>query len=114
MLIRVISETVQFSLGMKVPGNGNVKLMANTLSPSGLKTTEPGENILTTHNFNWTRLNDFLLYFSNLMDCDKTNLVDGQIMRYNSVTSKWEPKTPTLSPHTTTTTTSTTTTTTTV
>ena len=88
--------------------------MANALTPTTLYTVEQGDDFTYWMNTNYQRLNDVLLYFSALSDVDDTGLVDGQILRYNSSSQKWEPKTPTLSPHTTTTTTTTSTTTTTV
>jgi hypothetical protein len=88
--------------------------MGSVLSPSGFNAPDIGDtNWSAQDTINWTLLNSTLLKLSALFDVDVTGISDGDILKYNSVSGKWEPKTPTLSPHTTTSTTTTSTTTTT-
>ena len=69
--------------------------MSTTLTPSGLKTTDPGEaDWYAEHDDNFQRLNDILLKLAALFDVDVTGLSDGDILRYNSGTGKWEPEAP--------------------
>lgn len=70
--------------------------MATVLSPSGLKTTDPGESDWDGHHDdNFTLLNSTLLKLSALFDVDTTGLNDGDILVYNGTTEKWEPEAPT-------------------
>ena len=68
--------------------------MGATLSPSGLKTNDAGEDFLTDENANITLLNNTLLKLSALADVDVTGISDDDVLQYNSGTTKWEPVAP--------------------
>ena len=64
-----------------------------TLPNSLLRLLNPVNNSTdwATHfDYNMTRLNNTLLYVNALLDVDITGLADGDVLRYNSGTSKWE------------------------
>ena len=68
--------------------------MSTELPKSGLKTTVVGESgWLVHHNDNWERLNNVLLKLSALLDVDTSGISAEDILRYNSSSQKWEPKT---------------------
>ncbi len=83
-----------------------------SLGPSQLRIpTDYGQtDWLSTYNYNWSRLNSFLLRLSNLLDTNTSGLANGDVLRYNSSSTRWEPYTPPYPPQSTTTTTTTTTT----
>ena len=61
------------------------------LSPSALRYSAPGDTDWNTQwSYNWARLNDTLLKFSALLDVDISGLADGDVLVYNSSTTKWE------------------------
>jgi len=89
-----------------------------TLPESGLTYNEYGDSgwNASSFTFDWTRLNNTLLKLSALLDVDAAGLGDGDVLEYNSATTKWETRMSPGGGHavtTTTTTTSTTSTTTT-
>lgn len=83
-----------------------------TLTPSNLRVpTDYGQtDWLNTYNYDWTLLNSTLLKVSGLLDTDVTGLSNGDALRYNGVSTKWEIWTPPYPAQSTTTTTTTSTT----
>jgi hypothetical protein len=82
-----------------------------TLPKSGLRipTTYGQTDWLGTFNYNFTRLNNTLLKYSALLDVDTAGLSNGDVLRYNSSTQKFEVFTPPYPAQSSTTTTTTTT-----
>ena len=63
------------------------------LSPSDLRYAEAGYDNWNTNvaNYNISRLNNTLLKLSALLDVNVSGLSDGDILSYNTATSKWIP-----------------------
>ena len=65
----------------------------STLSASGLRYSDPGDSDWNVNVFiyNVTRLNNTLLKLTNLLNVDVSGIVNGELLAYNTSTSKWEP-----------------------
>lgn len=79
------------------------------LSPSGLRVTDTGDPAwLTNVNYNFTLLNSTLLKLGAMQDVNVAGIANGNVLRYDTGTSKWIPWAPIELAKTTTTTTTTT------
>ena len=62
-----------------------------SLNPSYLRYSDPGDTDWNAQqSYNWERLNDTLLKLSAILDVDVSGLADGDVLVYNTSTTKWE------------------------